>query len=98
MSKVRISAEWCFGDIVNYFKLFESHKKVLVSVVGRMYIVCVLLQNAQSRIYGSVTSEYFGLQPVNVENTISRHIVNINISSSSSSSSSSSLSSSLTLT
>ena len=70
MSQVRISAEWIFGDIANYFKFldFKKNLKVQLSAVGKMYIVCVLLQNARSCLYGSVTSDYFGLPPPTLRN------------------------------
>ena len=65
MSKVRVSVEWVFGDIINYFKFldFKKNLKVQLSAVGKMYIVCVLLQNARCCLYGSTTSEYFDIQP-----------------------------------
>ena len=70
MSQVRISVEWIFGDIANYFKFldFKKNLKVQLSAVGKMYIVCVLLQNARSCLYGSVTSDYFGLPPPTLRN------------------------------
>ena len=70
MSQVRISVEWIFGDIANYFKFldFKKNLKVQLSAVGKMYIVCVLLQNARSCLYGSVTSDYFGLPPPTLKN------------------------------
>ena len=50
MSKVRISVEWVFGDIVSYFKFLDFHKnlKVQVRAVGKLYTVCILLQNSRS--------------------------------------------------
>ena len=65
MSKVRVSVEWVFGDIINYFKFldFKKNLKVQLSAVGEMYIVCALLQNARCCLYGSTTSEYFDIQP-----------------------------------
>ena len=65
MSEVRVSVEWIFGDIVNSFKFldFEKNLKIRLSAVGKMYIACALMQNARSCLYGSTTSEYFGVQP-----------------------------------
>lgn len=65
MSQVRVSVEWIFGDIVTFFKFldFKKNLKVQLSAVGKMYIVCTLLQNARSCLYGSITSEYFGINP-----------------------------------
>ena len=48
MSSVRMSAEWLFGDIVNYFKFldFKKNLKISLSAVGKMYIVAAILRNA----------------------------------------------------
>ena len=62
MSEVRVSVEWIFGDIINYFKFLDLKKKNLkisLSAVGNMYVTCVLLHNARACCYGSTTSEYF---------------------------------------
>ena len=68
MNKIRISVEYFFGDIVKYSKFYDFHEnlKIQLIVVGKMYIVCVSFQNACSRFYGSITSEYFSLKPPNV--------------------------------
>ena len=73
MSSVRVSVEWVFGDIVIYYKFIDFHKgmKIKPSPVGKMYIVCALLQNARSCFYGSVTSEFFDCQPPSIENYFS---------------------------
>lgn len=65
MSAVRVSVEWLFGDVINYFKFLDFKKdlKIGLSAVGKMYIVCALLQNAITCLYGNCTSEYFQLQP-----------------------------------
>ena len=70
MSTVRVSVEWVFNDIVNYFKFIDFHKnlKLQLSAVGKMYIVCVLLQNARSCFYGSITSDFFDCDPPNIQN------------------------------
>ena len=69
MSTVRSSVEWIFGDIVNYFKFldFKKNLKIGLSAVGKMYVTCALMQNARSILYGSVTSEYFGVNPPTLE-------------------------------
>ena len=48
MSAVRVSVEWLFADIINYFKFLDFKKdlKIGLSQVGKMYIVCALLRNA----------------------------------------------------
>ena len=50
MSSVRVSVEWLFGDIVEYFKFvdFKKNLKIRLSSVGKMYNVCALLRNALS--------------------------------------------------
>ena len=65
MSEVRVSVEWIFGDIVNSFKFldFKKNLEIRLSAVDKMYIACALMQNARSCLYGSTTSEYFGVQP-----------------------------------
>ena len=69
MSTVRSSVEWILGDIVNYFKFldFKKNLKFGFSAVGKMYVTCALMQNAQSILYGSVTSENFDLNPPTLE-------------------------------
>ena len=63
ISRVRVSIEWIFGDIINYFKFMDSKKdlEIGLSCLGKMYIVCELLDNAFTCLYGNQTSEYFGL-------------------------------------
>ncbi|XP_072172794.1 uncharacterized protein [Diadema setosum] len=41
MSKVRVSVEWVFGDIINMFKFvdFEKNQKIGLSAYGKWYIV-----------------------------------------------------------
>ena len=60
MSSVRISVEWLFGDIVNYFKFldFKKNLKLGLSSVGKMYIVSAILQNSLTCFYGNLTSQY----------------------------------------
>ncbi|XP_065055206.1 uncharacterized protein LOC135683782 [Rhopilema esculentum] len=65
MRRVRISVEWVFGDIVNYFKFtdFKKDLKIGLSAVGKTYVVCALLRNALTCLYGNNTSAFFNLQP-----------------------------------
>ncbi|XP_014674819.1 PREDICTED: uncharacterized protein LOC106814941 isoform X3 [Priapulus caudatus] len=69
MSSVRISVEWLFGDIVNFFKFidFKKSQKVWLSACGKMYAVCGLLTNAHTCLYGNNTSKFFGLEPPTLE-------------------------------
>ena len=65
MSEVRVAVDWLFGNITNYFKFidFKSQLRVNMSAVGKFYIVCALLENAQTCLYGNIVSEKFGIQP-----------------------------------
>ena len=65
MSATRVSVEWVFGDIINFFTFldFKKNLKLHLSAVGKMYIVCSLLTNAHTILYGSVTSQYFNVNP-----------------------------------
>ena len=65
MSKVRIAVEWLFGDVVNYFKFldFKNFFLICLSSVGKMYLTCVITQNAHTCLYGSTTSKYFQTNP-----------------------------------
>ena len=44
MSTARVSVEWIFGDICNYFKFidFKKNLKIGLSSVGKMYMVSAL--------------------------------------------------------
>lgn len=65
MSSVRESVEWTFGDVVKSFKAldFKSNLKIGLSSVGKMYLVCALIQNAITCLYGNQTSKFFELEP-----------------------------------
>ena len=68
MSSVRISVEWLFADIVNYFNFldFKKNLKLGLSSIGKMYIVCAILKNALTCFYGNQTSEFFQLGPPDI--------------------------------
>ena len=69
MSEVRSSVEWLFGDIIGYFKFldFKKNLKIGLSSVGKMYVVCALLRNALTCLYGNQTSEFFELDPPSLQ-------------------------------
>lgn len=69
MSSVRVSVEWVFGDIINFFKFmdFKKNLKIGMSPVAKMYIVCALLHNARCCFYGSITSNFFDCEPPIIE-------------------------------
>ena len=47
MSAVRASVEWLFGEITKYFKFVDLKQqlKIRLSPIGKISIVCALLQN-----------------------------------------------------
>ena len=65
MSKVRESVEWLFNDVAISWKFtdFKKNLKIGLSSVGKMYLVCAILRNALTCLYGNKTSEYFDLDP-----------------------------------
>ena len=65
MSSTRVSVEWLFGDIINYYKFvdFKKNLKIGLSSVGKMYLICARLQNAHTCLYGNQTSTFFQLEP-----------------------------------
>lgn len=69
MSSVRVTVEWLFGDIINDFKFldFKKNLKIGMSSVGKMYLVCAILNNAITCLYGNSTSEFFGLNPPSLQ-------------------------------
>ena len=73
MSGVRVSVEWIFGDILNYFKFLDFRKnlKIKLSAVGKYYIVCSLLHNARACLYGNCTQRTFNVNPPNIRDYFS---------------------------
>ena len=69
MSNVRTWVEWLFGDIVEYFKFmdFKKNLKIGLSSIGKLYVVCALLRNALTCLYGNSTSSFFELDPPTLE-------------------------------
>ena len=63
------SVEWLFGDIVEYFKFmdFKKNLKIGLSSIGKLYVVCALLRNALTCLYGNSTSSFFELDPPTLE-------------------------------
>ena len=54
MSKVSVAVGWLFGNITNYFNFidFKSQLQFNLSSMGKFYIVCALLGNALTCLYG----------------------------------------------
>ena len=70
MSVVRISVEWLFGDIIIYFKFldFKKNLKIGLCPIGKMYIVCAILRNAMTCLYGNQTYSFFNMDPPTLQN------------------------------
>lgn len=68
MSKVRTSVEWIFGDVINSFKSldFKNNLKIGLSTIGKMYVVCAIIRNALTCMYGNQTSAFFAVEPPSV--------------------------------
>ena len=68
MSSVQTSVEWLFGLVSNYFKFvdFKKMQRIGMSPVGKVYIVCSILQNAHTCLYGNLISETFELEPSSI--------------------------------
>ena len=60
MSAVRSSVEWLFGDVVTSFKFmdFKRNLKLMLSSVGKMYVVSVLLRNALTSAHQALKSTF----------------------------------------
>ena len=69
MSSLRVSVEWLYGEIINSFKFldFKKNLKLELSSVGKMYVVCALLRNALTCLYGNQLSLYFEHNPPTLE-------------------------------
>ena len=70
MSELRVSVEWLFGDVANCFKFIDYKKnlKIGMSSIGKQYLVCALLRNCLTCLYGNSTSQFFDLEPPTLHN------------------------------
>ena len=73
ISSLRVSVEWLFGLVSNYFKFidFKKMQRIGVSPVAKVYIICSLLQNAHTCLYGNLISENFNLNPPQIRDYFS---------------------------
>ena len=57
MTSVRKSVEWLFGDVINYFKFMDikTNLKMALSPAWQMSVVCAILQNKHTILYGNTT-------------------------------------------
>ena len=68
MSSVRVSVEWTFGKLVQYFAYldFKKNQKILLQPIGKYYLGAILT-NCHTCLYGSTTTAFFGVEPPSVE-------------------------------
>ena len=61
MSQTRVLVEWLLNKIKTYFKFvsLKSQMRTGLSAAGKIYCVCVLLQNAETCLRGNQISEFF---------------------------------------
>jgi len=73
MSGVRIAVEWGFGKIMSNFQYLnhEENLKVLRQPVGIYYPVANILANCHTCLYGSITGDYFDLEPPDLNDYLS---------------------------
>ena len=76
MSKVRVSVEWGFGKIAQYFAYLDLKKnlKVLLQPVAKFYLVGTLLINYHACMYGSLTGKYFNVNPPSLNTYLSNQL------------------------
>lgn len=65
MSEVRVAVEWMLGCISNYYKFVEFHKQLQIglSPVGKMYLVCGILQMPTHAYMGTLFQIILVLTP-----------------------------------
>ena len=64
MSRVRVTVEWLFGDIVNYFRFMDFKKNLKID---KLYVFAAILRNALTCMQPNNTSKFFELEPPTVE-------------------------------
>ena len=76
MSSVRISVEWSFGKLLQYFAYldFKKNQKILLQPIGKYYLVGTILTNCHTCLYGSNTTTFFGVQPPSMETYLLNHV------------------------
>ena len=73
MSSVRVSVEWLFGLVKNYFKFIDLKQMQIIgmSLVGKVYVVCALAI-MRTLVYMVISiSETFNMKPPNIRTTFS---------------------------
>ncbi|KZV60172.1 hypothetical protein PENSPDRAFT_594395 [Peniophora sp. CONT] len=78
MAKLRQSVEWGFGKLFNLWTFLDHSRgqRIHMSPVGTYFLVCCLLTNAHTCLYGSQISQYFQRAPPSLSIT-SRNMIRI---------------------
>lgn len=73
MSSVRVSVEWLFGEVSNFFKFIDYKKtqKLQLSAIGKQYLICGLFTNILTCLYGNKASEAFQVDPPTIDSYLS---------------------------
>ena len=69
MSKARESVEYGFGKVVMYWPFcdFKKNLKLHLQPVGKIYLVCTLLTNCHTCLYGNNVNSLFDSSPPSLE-------------------------------
>lgn len=75
MSAVRQCVEWGFNKVIQTFAFLDYKKnlKLYLQPVGKYYAVGALLTNCHTCLYGSQTTQYFGIPPPSLEEYINNN-------------------------
>ena len=59
MSSVRVSVEWTFGKLVQYFAYldFKKNQEILLQPIGKYYLVSAILTNCNTCLYDSTIAQ-----------------------------------------
>ena len=63
-------AFWGYREIIQILD-FKNNLKIGLSAIGKMYVVCALIRNALTCLYGNQTSDYFGIHPPTIQQYLS---------------------------
>lgn len=76
MSKVRVSVEWGYKDIKQYFTHLDMPRKLCLkkTPAAMLYICAALLWNIRVCFYGCQTSHFFECTPPSLEEYLNMHV------------------------
>ena len=67
MSKVTVTVEWVFGEVINNFKFTDSKKNLKIGISCVRKFVSAILTNAHTCLYKNNVSQYFAIDSPLVE-------------------------------